>query len=135
MNLWILVGLMVLCNLAALAGNNAEQSVTGPTCVTDTLRTGPDVRPSVVAAPPEQRKAVAATDVPLRLELRSGHLVCFSTSGSVQVTVKGEGSEETLAAKHDERGQLALRVDQLPRGQYVATAESEGRRCTIPFSR
>lgn len=130
----LLLGILTLCSVTALAGNNGEQSVAGQPATADSLRTGPDV----VARPNTQstlRAAARVDDENLRLELRSGHLVCFSTSGAVHVTVKGEGSEETLATKHDDRGQLALRVDQLPRGQYVATAESDGRRCTVPFSR
>lgn len=130
----ILSGMFALISVTALAGNHGSQIVAGPTASTDTLRTGPDV-PTRPSAPVVQRSEPRSDEEPLRLELRSGHLVCFSTSGAVQVTVKGEGSEETFATKQDDRGQLALRVDQLPRGQYVATAESDGRRCTVPFSR
>lgn len=105
--------------------------------------TGPETRnvadvandTSRLASPIEPARKRDSLDAEvLRLDVRDNHIVAFSSTGSIAVTVVDMNGGEH-AQKSDSRGQLALDVHNLPSGRYYVTAVSDGRRRLLTLTR
>jgi len=125
----------LICHTIGCVGVFAQTEVSeraGPDIVheapvtADTLRIAPSVGNH--ASPASSRDSTMLQ--PLRVELRNEHIVAFSVSGPLVVTVY-DVRGGVWAQKVDERGQLAIDVPLLPHGHYIVTAMSEGHQKSI----
>jgi hypothetical protein len=128
----VLLCCVALTCVSALAQSADSVERPGP----DTVRVAEQVtdvpRDSEFARFTASRDSVI--DEALHVAVRDGHVVAFSSTGQVVVTVVDTRGGEH-AQKSDERGQLALDLHPLNSGVYFVSVVSNGRRKTITITR